>query len=241
MGRPHVIIYNEISIDGRIGGFATHPSRYYARGFRWHSDAILMGSVTAQAFGPPEPAEHQVQALPAPERLRVVPGFEDLVYKPRPLLVVPDSRGAVRNWIHALAQPWYRSVVVLVSHTTPADYLAYLALRGIEHLVAGDDRVDLVVALDWLADRHGVRSIRTDSGGSLNGALLAADLVDEIALILNPTVSGDPDAQSLVRLPRPAGETGLGLRLLEVEQLDDGALWLRYEPVSRSAVGAADP
>jgi 2,5-diamino-6-(ribosylamino)-4(3H)-pyrimidinone 5'-phosphate reductase len=46
-----------------------------------------------------------MRTVPAPERLPVVPGFEDLVYEPRPLFVVPDSRGRVLNWIHALAQP----------------------------------------------------------------------------------------------------------------------------------------
>ncbi len=119
MVRPRVVVYNEVSIDGRVVGFETDPSRYYRLGFRWRSDAILMGSTTALAFGPPEPLADQRRALPPPERLPVVSGFESLVTEPRPLLVVPDSSGAVRSWIHALAQPWYRAVVVLVSRSTP--------------------------------------------------------------------------------------------------------------------------
>jgi 2,5-diamino-6-(ribosylamino)-4(3H)-pyrimidinone 5'-phosphate reductase len=228
MARPHVVVYNEVSVDGRVVGFSMDAGRYYARGFRWASDAILMGSVTAQAFGPAEPGADQARELPPPERLPVLPGFEHLVSEPRPLLVVPDSRGTVRNWVHALEQPWYRGVVVLVSEATPPDYLDYLGRRGIEHLVAGDDRVDLAAALDVLAARHAVRSVRTDSGGALNGALLAAGLVDELALILHPAVSGDPRGQRFVRLPRPLGAEGVPLTLLELERLDDGALWLRY-------------
>ncbi|EWS99996.1 deaminase [Intrasporangium oryzae NRRL B-24470] len=228
MARPHVVVYNEISIDGRIVGFDLDPGRYYRRGFRWHSDAILMGSVTAQAFGPPEPVEDQALVLPSPPRVPVYPGFEDLVYEPRPLLVVPDSKGAVRNWIHALAEPWYRSIVVLVSRSTPGDYIDYLDRRGIEHVVSGDERVDLASALATLAERHGVASVRTDSGGALNGALIAAGLVDEVALILNPHVSGRPEGQSVVRLPRPMGDGGIPLALVELERLDDDSLWLRY-------------
>src|SRR5215203_4219188 len=79
--------------------------------------------------------------------IEVVSGFEDLVYEPRPLLVVPDSRGRVRNWIHALAQPWYGAIVVLTSQATPRDYLEYLNRRGITHLTAGEDQVDLAAAL----------------------------------------------------------------------------------------------
>ena len=52
--RPRLTIYNEISIDARVQGFEQDAGRYYRLGFRWRSDAILMGSVTAQAFGPAE-------------------------------------------------------------------------------------------------------------------------------------------------------------------------------------------
>jgi 2,5-diamino-6-(ribosylamino)-4(3H)-pyrimidinone 5'-phosphate reductase len=130
MTRPRVTIYNEISLDGRIEGFDQDAGRYYRLGFRWRSEAILMGSVTAQAFGPAEPASQRILTVPAPERLPVVAGFEDLVYNPRPLLVVPDSRGRVRNWVHALAQPWYGAIVVLTSRATPAAYLDYLDRRA---------------------------------------------------------------------------------------------------------------
>ena len=231
MERPHVVVYNEVSIDGKVVGFETDPSRYYRLGFRWRSDVILMGSTTALAFGPPEPEADQQRTLPPPQRLPVVPGFESLVTEPRPLLVVPDSRGAVRNWVHALTQPWYRSVVVLVTSSTPRDYLRYLERRGIEHLEADHPttgRVDLALALDRLAGSHGVRAVRTDGGGALTGALLAAGLVDEIAILLDPVVSSDPDGQRLVTLPHPGPPGGISLRLDDVERFDDGALLLRY-------------
>jgi hypothetical protein len=61
--RPHLTIYNEISVDGRVQGFEQDANRYYRIGFRWRSDAILMGSVTAQAFGPAEPADQPRSAL----------------------------------------------------------------------------------------------------------------------------------------------------------------------------------
>jgi 2,5-diamino-6-(ribosylamino)-4(3H)-pyrimidinone 5'-phosphate reductase len=223
-----VTIYNEISLDGRIEGFDQDVGRYYRLGFRWRSDAILMGSVTAQAFGPTEPAEQRMRRVPAPERLPVVPGFEDLVYEPRPLLVVPDSRGRVRNWVHALAQPWYGAIVVLTSQATPRHYLEYLDRRGITHLTAGDDQIDLSAALEVLHARHGVQSIRTDCGGRLNGALLAAGLVDEVAVIVNPSLAANPRSQSFVTLPH-ALSIGLPLALREVDRLNDGAVWLRYD------------
>jgi 2,5-diamino-6-(ribosylamino)-4(3H)-pyrimidinone 5'-phosphate reductase len=94
-----------------------------------------------------------MRRVQAPERLPVVSGFEDLVYEPRPLLVVPDSRGRVRNWIHALAQPWTGAIVVLTSQATPPDYLEYLNRRGIAHLTVGEDRIDLSAGLELLQAR----------------------------------------------------------------------------------------
>jgi 2,5-diamino-6-(ribosylamino)-4(3H)-pyrimidinone 5'-phosphate reductase len=229
MTRPRVTIYNEISLDGRINGFDQDVGRYYRLGFRWRSDAILMGSVTAQAFGPAEPADQQTRRVPAPERLPVVPGFEDLVYEPRPLLVVPDSRGRVRNWTHALAQPWYGAIVVLTSRVTPPDYLQYLNRRGIAHLTAGDDQIDLSAALELLQARYSVKSVRTDCGGLLNGALLAAGLVDEVAVIINPSLAASPRSQSFVTLPHGVSTVTLPLALREVDRLNDGAVWLHYD------------
>jgi 2,5-diamino-6-(ribosylamino)-4(3H)-pyrimidinone 5'-phosphate reductase len=227
---PHLTVYNEISLDGKITGFDGDAVRYYRRGFRWRSDAILMGSVTAAAFGPNESPDEQVRDLPAIDPVALPPGFEDLVYEPRPLLVVPDSRGRLRNWRHARAQPWYGRIVVLVSGSTPTDHLEYLDRRGIEHVRAGDDRVDLARALRLLRRTYGIETMRTDSGGALNGALLAAGLIDRIAVIIAPRLASDPSAQSLIRLPA-ATETSYALQLSESEVLEDGALWLVYEVV----------
>jgi len=230
--RPHVTVYNEISLDGKITGFDGDGVRYYTRGFRWHSDAILMGSVTAEAFGPNESPAEQQRDLPALEPAGLPPGFAELVGDPRPLLVVPDSGGRLRNWRHARAQPWYGRIVVLVGERTPAEYVEHLDRRGIEHLTAGVERVDLSQALQQLRREHAVRSIRTDSGGALNGTLLAAGLVDRVAVIIAPRIGRDPEAQTLVRLPGSLADAP-ALRLVESEVLDDGALWLVYDVPGR--------
>jgi len=232
--RPHLTVYNEISLDGKITGFDGDGIRYYARGFRWRSDAILMGSITARAFGSNESPDEQRADLPPLEPAGLPPGFTDLVQEPRPLLVVPDSGGRLRNWTHARAQPWYGRIIVLVGERTPTEYLEHLDRRGIEHLTAGDERVDLSLALRVLCREHDVRSIRTDSGGALNGALLVAGLVDRIAVIIAPRIGSDPEAQTLIRLPGSVADAP-ALRLVESEVMDDGALWLVYAtaPVAR--------
>ena len=128
-------------------------------------------------------------AGPEVDPMPVVAGFDELVREPRPALVVVDSRGSVRNWRHAMAQPWYGNHISLVSASTPREHLAYLNRRGVTVIEAGDDRVDLAAALRVLEEGHGVRRVRTDGGGQLAGTLLAAGCVDELVV---PAVSGSP-------------------------------------------------
>jgi len=62
-----------------------------------------------------------------------------------------------------------------------------------------DGRVDLVAmvaALAW----SGVNELHVEAGGKLNGALLAAGLVDELVLYLAPSLLGDP-ARGIAEFP----------------------------------------
>jgi len=54
-----------------------------------------------------------------------------------------------------------------------------------------DGRVDLAAMLKALAERD-ILELHVEAGAKLNGALLEADLVDEILLYLAPAVLGDP-------------------------------------------------
>jgi 2,5-diamino-6-(ribosylamino)-4(3H)-pyrimidinone 5'-phosphate reductase len=82
--------------------------------------------------------------------------------------------------------------------------------------------------LEQLNARYGVQSIRTDCGGSLNGVLLASPLADEVTVIVNPSVSANPGSQCFVKLSHVVNG-GLALTLVELDRLNDGAVWLRYE------------
>lgn len=228
MTLPRVTVYNEVSVDGKIEGFSGDGERYYRRGFGLRYDAVMMGSVTAQAFGPAETEEELLGPGPTVEAVPPPPGFESLVREPRPTLVVVDGSGTVRNWRHAQAQPWYGGFVSLVGDHTPREHVEHLHRRGVEVVAAGRRRVDLPAALEQLRRRHGITSIRTDTGGHLTGALLAADLVDELVLLVAPRLSGRHHARSLIELPH--GLSGaVDLDLSDLERLDDGTLWLRYE------------
>jgi 2,5-diamino-6-(ribosylamino)-4(3H)-pyrimidinone 5'-phosphate reductase len=121
-------------------------------------------------------------------------------------------------------------MVSLCSETTPEDHLAYLQAERVDPIVVGGGRVDLRRALEQLAERFGVRTVRVDSGGTLNGALLRAGLVDEVSLLVHPYLVGgtSPRSPYLAEDLRP-GADAVPARLSSVEQVADGLVWLRYE------------
>ncbi len=86
--------------------------------------------------------------------------------------------------------------------------------------------------LEQLNERYGVRTVRVDSGGTLNGVLLRAGLVDEFSLLITPSLVGGTSPKSAFRAPDLTSVDGvIPLRLLQVEKLEGDHLWLRYEVV----------
>lgn len=121
-------------------------------------------------------------------------------------------------------------MVSLCSDTTPEDHLAYLEEERVDALAVGDGRVDLARALERLGERYGVRTVRVDSGGTLNGALFRAGLVDEVSLLVHPYLVGGTSPRSSYRAEDlEPGAQAVPARLSSVEQVADGLVWLRYE------------
>lgn len=219
---PHVVLHNAASLDGRITGFPIDMKTYYAPVRRWKEDATLVGSGTILAAPSMDAAEDD-EAFAPPEES---PGDK------RPLLVVPDSRGRVRCW-HALRKAgFWRDVVALCSRGTPRRYFDYLKKRHIDCIVAGNDHVDMRSALRRLNHRFGVKVVRADSGGTLNGVLLRAGLVSEISILVHPCLVGRLSPKSLFHDAALAGSRGvIDLKLSQVEKLKGGLVWLRYRVV----------
>lgn len=222
MAKPKVIIFNGLSLDGRMdfSSGAIDMGLYYQLAASWNADAMLSGSntmLTADASG--STSEIDSYAPPAEYHPLAVPR-----------LVVVDSRGRIRNWNKLRSQPFWREVTVLCSRATTKEYLEYLNHRSVPFIIAGSDQVDLPVALDELNIRFGVRSVRVDSGGILNGALLRAGLVDEVSVLIDPCVVGGLSPRTWFVAPDLASQEEITrLRLIHCEQLKENIIWLKYE------------
>lgn len=218
--RPFVVIHCVMSVDGRIDGFPPDVGQYYDSAAALDADCMLTGCDTilkameTEGIGPDSAIP---QELPATD-----PGDE------RPLLVVTDSRGRISTWQALRAAGYWRDVTALVSESTPAGYLDYLRQGHVPYVRAGQGRVDLQPALEELG-RRGIRKVRTDCGGTLNGALLRQGLVDEVSVLLHPALVGGTAPAPIFTAPDPApGDHPLDLQIISSRRLKNGIVWLRY-------------
>jgi len=220
---PLVILYNAVSLDGRITGFNADVELYYDLASKWNVDAVLMGSNTVlKGFGvkPGETLEESEESFK--------PRVKDPEDK-RPLLVVPDSKGRIRIWSELLKMPYINDVLVLCSRSTPTEYLDFLEERYIDYLVVGYQQVDLENALEELNTKFGVKRVRVDSGGILNGVLLRAGMVDEVHLLIHPELVGGTTTNSIFQAPDlDDDEVPIKLYLESMEKIKDDIIYLQY-------------
>lgn len=251
MSRPKVVIYGEVSVDGRLT-LAPGVLPLYGDE-RWQAVAgssevynWLRSTHEPQAFL--EGSASLVREGEEPEPLSSLEGdpqslYQDflpdaIVHRPghRGWFTVVDSRGRVRwtykEWPDEEWKGWY--LLALVARQTPPEYLAYLQREDIPYLVAGEERVNLRQALEKMGSQLNVTCVLSTSPGKLGGALLRAELVDEINVELFPAIIGGFETPSLFESPElEPDEWPTQLELVSAHIQAGGRVWLRYQVASK--------
>jgi 2,5-diamino-6-(ribosylamino)-4(3H)-pyrimidinone 5'-phosphate reductase len=135
----------------------------------------------------------------------------------------------IRIWNDVLETHFFRDILVLCSRATPQEYLDFLEERYIKYMVIGYDKVNLGTALEELNMQFGVKNLRVESGGKLNGLLLRDDLVDEVCVLIYPNLVGGISSNSVYTLPDLISkEKVLDLKLIKMEKLKNEIILLHY-------------
>jgi diaminohydroxyphosphoribosylaminopyrimidine deaminase/5-amino-6-(5-phosphoribosylamino)uracil reductase len=199
--RPWLRLKTASTLDGKTAlangasqWITGEAARADVQALRARACAILTGSGTVRADNP---------------RMNV----RDLDIGRQPLRVIVDS--GLRTPADAAILP----ALVACHHADPAARAA-LETAGAEviELPGAEGRVDLAALLALLAQR-GVNELHVEAGAALNGALLAAGLVDEWVAYVAPMAVGDT-ARGLFAQPSLASLADAArFRLADVRQL----------------------
>ncbi len=254
MTKPRVIVFSSASVDGRI---TIAPDTLLLMGEpRWEAvagssgDAYKWVKATFQPQATIEGSGSFILEGTQPDPLPPFEGDSTLLYEdflPDEIVKQPgrrwftavDSRGRIR-WMYKEYPGedwagWY--ALVLVSHQTPTNYLAYLRRENIPYLVAGEGKVDLGQAIDKMHDKLGVTTLLSTAGGKLNGALLRAGLIDEVNIEFFPAIIGGCETPSLFDSPAlKPGEYPVQLKLMAAQVQAEGRIWLRYQVVGATTL-----
>lgn len=196
--RPFVRLKMAMSLDGRTAmgsgesQWITGPqARTQVQRLRARSSAILSG-VESMIMD-------DARLTLRPEQL-ALPQAEEIVLR-QPLRVILDSRLRLPLAAACLREPG-RTLIITTEQHSP-DKRQRLEAAGAEIQVLPSDaggRVELADMLRWLADNEQVNELLVETGATLAGALLDAQLVDELQLFVAPTLLGG-DARPLFELP----------------------------------------
>lgn len=211
--RPWVRIKAAASLDGRTAlangqsqWITSRAARLDGHYWRARACAILTGVGTVRADDP-------------------MLNVRDVVTERQPWRVVLDSHLEIPLTSRLLLEPGSPVLIATISQ----DHDRTLALRalGAEVLVLPEKegKVDLEVLMNVLGQR-GVNELHVEAGAKLNGALLAAGLVDEIVLYLAPCLLGNT-ALGLFELPLLSDLTEkYQLKIKDVQQIEQDTRFL---------------
>jgi riboflavin biosynthesis pyrimidine reductase len=185
------------ALDGRSGGLGNEADQHLFAVLRDLADVILVGSGTIRAEG--------YAGVELDDRRRARRVRWGLPATPPPIAVV-TGRGLDATLPLFTA---FQTRPIVVTPRSAASRVPPSA----EPLIAGDDTVDLAVAVRTLADR-GFRRIHCEGGPALLGQLVADDLLDECCLTIAPLLLGAAATRLLpVELAGPASWVPVTVRL----------------------------
>jgi 2,5-diamino-6-(ribosylamino)-4(3H)-pyrimidinone 5'-phosphate reductase len=205
--RPYLAINMVATVDGRAAvngsavGIGSSADHHLMRELRAEADVVMHGAGTVRA----DPLSARVPPELVSQRV-------DRGLSPQPLGAIVTRSGNL-----PARHPYYESPTLV--------YVASDRVLPIDLPTVEVCRVDSVSDVIHDLARRGVRRVLCEGGPTLNAALFAAQLIDEIFLTVAPKLSGGEDPLTIVKGPR--FDPMLRLELRSLVELS-GELFIRY-------------
>ncbi len=178
---PFVVLKMAQSLDGKIATskgeskwITGEKARDLVHQLRATYDAVLVGAQTV---------------------LTDDPGLKAYGKGRNPMRIVIDGRGKVPPSAKVFEEDAPR--IVLTSQASSLKWRKELERKGVEVLIAGEERVEIDQALRLLGERN-ISSILVEGGGETSASFLEAGAVDKILFFIAPKIIGGRDAKTSV-------------------------------------------
>ncbi len=228
MKKPYIICHMVTSIDAKVTGDFLYRKEcekateiYYHINRKYKSNGFICGRVTMEgsftgtwqpdleAFDPILDNEDYI-----PEELT---GFYAVSFDPKGKLGWKAAKITDEDPGYDNAQ-----VVEVLTHSVDRRYLAYLKSLNIPYIFAGKDEIDVCCALEKLSEKMGIETLLLEGGSIVNGYFARADVIDELSLVVAPSLADKAD--------KPLFMDGkiTDFELKEIKQCEDSVLWMNY-------------
>ena len=243
MTRPYIICHMVTSLDGKVTGpFLSAPEcaaateAYYQINRDFKADGFACGRVTMEGSftGGWYPDLSQYPEVRHDLNLKMdhlvdeLSGFYAVAFDPHGRLGWKSSR-----IIDPDGDPGYDNAQIIEVLTGQVDprYLGYLEAMEIPYIFAGDTEIDIEEALFKLKTCFGIEKLLLEGGSILNGAFQRAGVIDELSLVVVPTVADAGDKPLFTN-----GEMA-HFTLADVKN-QGGCLWIKYLRQGQPGSGA---
>jgi 2,5-diamino-6-(ribosylamino)-4(3H)-pyrimidinone 5'-phosphate reductase len=222
--RPYVVCHMVPSVDGRIvtTRWKLRPSVLsdYERTARaFNADAWIIGRVSMEPYAGKAkvPTRKAAQRIPRTDFI----GRRDA----ESYAIALDPSGKLTWKSNSIDG---EHVITILTEQVSDDYLAFLQAKRVSYLFGGKTEVNLKKVLEKLRSRFGIATLLLEGGGKINGSFLAANLIDELSVLVAPIADGSVGTPSLFDVNERRGPTR-HMKLVSFERRKGDLLWLRYK------------
>lgn len=120
-------------------------------------------------------------------------------------------------------------VIEVLSEKVGDDYKHFLRQLNISYIIAGENTIDPVLAVNKLQELFGMKTIMLGGGGVLNWSFIQAGMCDELSLVITPVADGSSTSPSIFEAKEGLSKASpVTFTLASTTTYQDGTLWLRY-------------
>lgn len=219
--RPKVICHMLPSVDGRIvtTRWGLDAKEYERTAATFKADAWIIGRVSMEPYAGKGKIPRRASREPIPREDYIAP------HHAKSYAIGLDPSGKLKWTSNNIDGEHF---ITVLTEGVSDNYLAFLRQQGVSYLFGGETKINLKRVLEKLRASFGIRTLLLEGGGGINGSFLAADLIDELSILVGPIADGGNGIPTLFDTHKRRGPAR-HLQLLSVEKRSGGIVWLRYK------------